>query len=281
MHVATIFSLPLGSCDPRARPQCREVGSRVPRGNVGATPSRGPPTRGGLLVAHADPPRGGDPASVFDDPFFAQARGVSGVPSSPFASDADAAFGRAFREMDASVDALQRRVEERAEREASRAPSGARRGYRREGTFSQELPGGGTSRGYYRESVVTFGGESAPALGASDALAGGSGLWVAVAAGALVGAYVKLARRFAANFHRTVYGLHEKLRLVAFWPVLWLADARGFRDQFAAAVAGNDSGRASPRDGAPESETLAGGSASETKALDRGRGGGGGRGGDE
>ena len=81
-------------------------------------------------------------------------------------------------------------------------------------------------------------------------------MWVAVLFGVLAGAYVKLARRFAANFHRTVYGLHERLRLAAFWPVLWLADARGFRDQFAAAVLCGDAdgtnarGRVSPRDGA-------------------------------
>ena len=104
---------------------------------------------------------------------------------------------------------------------------------------------------------MTFGGEGAPALGAAAPFpAGGSALWAAVALGALVGAYVKLARRFAANFHRTVYGLHERLRLAAFWPVLWLADARGFRDQFAAAVLCGDAdgkkahmGRAPPRDG--------------------------------
>lgn len=196
---------------------------------------------------------------MFDDPFFAAPRGVPKA-SSLFGDDADAVFGRAFREMDASVDAFQRRVEEsaaRAEREASRSASGAPRGYRRTGTFSQELPGGGTSRGYYSESVVTFGGEGrfAPPNVTTGALAGGVGLWVAVLAGVLVGAYVKLARRFAANFHRTVYGLHERLRLAAFWPVLWLADARGFRDQFAAAVLCGDAdgknarGRVSPRDG--------------------------------
>ena len=211
---------------------------------------------------------------MFDDPFFARARGVSEVPSSPFESDANAVFGRAFREMDASVDAFQRRVEERAEREASRAPSGAPRGYRREGTFSQELPGGGTSRGYYSESVVTFGGERPPALGAPDALAGGSALWVAVAAGALVGAYLKLARRFAANFHRTVYSLHEKIRMAAFWPVLWLANARGFRDQFAAAVLREGGDDRSGPGGSPRETEPA------TKALDRGQVGDG-RGGDE
>jgi hypothetical protein len=178
-------------------------------------------------------------------------------------------FGRAFREMDASVDAFERRID--AAREASRAPEGAPRGYRREGTFSQELPGGGTSRGYYRESVVTFGGEGAPALGAAAPFpAGGSALWAAVAFGALVGAYVKLARRFAANFHRTAYGLREKLKLVAFWPILWLADARGFRDQFAAAVA-------------PTSSDADGRDEAGAKAADDGSNGAGGgeRGGDE
>ena len=254
MYVATVFPLPPGSCVPRARPACREVGSRARCGDVGARPRRGPSTRGGLLVPRAAPRRGDDPASAFDDPFLAASRGVPG-----FADDADAVFGRAFREMDASVDAFQRRVEEsaaRAEREASRSASGAPRGYRRTGTFSQELPGGGTSRGYYSESVVTFGGEGLALPNVTTgALAGGVGLWVAVLAGVLVGAYVKLARRFAANFHRTVYGLHERLRLAAFWPVLWLADARGFRDQFAAAVRGGDAdgknarGRVSPRDG--------------------------------
>ena len=259
MVVATVSPLPLGSRVPRARPPSREVGSRAPRGDVEAKPRRGPSKRGGLLVARAAPPRGDDPASVFDDPFFAAPRGVPKA-SSLFGDDADAVFGRAFREMDASVDAFQRRVEEsaaRAEREASRSASGAPRGYRRTGTFSQELPGGGTSRGYYSESVVTFGGEGrfAPPNVTTGALLGGVGLWVAVLAGVLVGAYVKLARRFAANFHRTVYGLHERLRLVVFWPVLWLADARGFRDQFAAAVRGGDAdgndarGRVSPRDG--------------------------------
>lgn len=258
MVVATVSPLPLGSRVPRARPPSREVGSRAPRGDVEAKPRRGPSTRGGLLVARAAPPRGDDPASVFDDPFFAAPRGVPKA-SSLFGDDADAVFGRAFREMDASVDAFQRRVEEsaaRAEREASRSASGAPRGYRRTGTFSQELPGGGTSRGYYSESVVTFGGEGLALPNVTTgALLGGVGLWVAVLAGVLVGAYVKLARRFAANFHRTVYGLHERLRLAAFWPVLWLADARGFRDQFAAAVRGGDAdgndarGRVSPRDG--------------------------------
>lgn len=291
MVVATVSPLPLGSRVPRARPPSREVGSRAPRGDVEAKPRRGPSTRGGLLVARAGPPRGDDPASVFDDPFFAAPRGVPSA-SSLFGDDADAVFGRAFREMDASVDAFQRRVEEsaaRAEREASRSASGAPRGYRREGTFSQELPGGGTSRGYYSESVVTFGGEGrwAPPNVATGALAGGSGLWVAVLAGVLVGAYVKLARRFAANFHRTVYGLHERLRLAAFWPVLWLADARGFRDQFAAAVRGGDAdrkkelGRAPPRDGGGAggggdasggSETGPGAGAEE---IDRSRSGGG------
>ena len=261
MYVATVFPLPPGSCVPRARPACREVGSRAPWGDVGARPRRGPSTRGGLLVPRAAPRRGDDPASAFDDPFLAASRGVPG-----FADDADAVFGRAFREMDASVDAFERRID--AAREASRAPSGAPRGYRREGTFSQELPGGGTSRGYYRESVVTFGGEGAPALGAAAPFpAGGSALWAAVAFGALVGAYVKLARRFAANFHRTAYGSREKLKLVAFWPILWLADARGFRDQFAAAVAPTSSGA----DG------------KEKKAADDGSNGAGGgeRGGDE
>ena len=291
MVVATVSPLPLGSRVPRARPPSREVGSRAPRGDVEAKPRRGPSTRGGLLVARAGPPRGDDPASVFDDPFFAAPRGVPSA-SSLFGDDADAVFGPAFRELDASVDAFQRRVEEsaaRAEREASRSASGAPRGYRREGTFSQELPGGGTSRGYYSESVVTFGGEGrwAPPNVATGALAGGSGLWVAVLAGVLVGAYVKLARRFAANFHRTVYGLHERLRLAAFWPVLWLADARGFRDQFAAAVRGGDAdrkkelGRAPPRDGAGAggggdasggSETGPGAGAEE---IDRSRSGGG------
>ena len=291
MVVATVSPLPLGSRVPRARPPSREVGSRAPRGDVEAKPRRGPSTRGGLLVARAGPPRGDDPASVFDDPFFAAPRGVPSA-SSLFGDDADAVFGPAFRELDASVDAFQRRVEEsaaRAEREASRSASGAPRGYRREGTFSQELPGGGTSRGYYSESVVTFGGEGrwAPPNVATGALAGGSGLWVAVLAGVLVGAYVKLARRFAANFHRTVYGLHERLRLAAFWPVLWLADARGFRDQFAAAVRGGDAdrkkelGRAPPRDGGGAggggdasggSETGPGAGAEE---IDRSRSGGG------
>lgn len=291
MVVATVSPLPLGSRVPRARPPSREVGSRAPRGDVEAKPRRGPSTRGGLLVARAGPPRGDDPASVFDDPFFAAPRGVPSA-SSLFGDDADAVFGPAFRELDASVDAFQRRVEEsaaRAEREASRSASGAPRGYRREGTFSQELPGGGTSRGYYSESVVTFGGEGrwAPPNVATGALAGGSGLWVAVLAGVLVGAYVKLARRFAANFHRTVYGLHERLRLAAFWPVLWLADARGFRDQFAAAVRGGDAegkkelGRAPPRDGGGAggggdasggSETGPGAGAEE---IDRPRSGGG------
>ena len=261
MYVATVFPLPPGSCVPPARPACREVGSRARCGDVGARPRRGPSTRGGLLVPRAAPRRGDDPASAFDDPFLAASRGVPG-----FADDADAVFGRAFREMDASVDAFERRID--AAREASRAPSGAPRGYRREGTFSQELPGGGTSRGYYRESVVTFGGEGAPALSAATPFpAGGSALWAAVALGALVGAYVKLARRFAANFHRTAYGSREKLKLVAFWPILWLADARGFRDQFAAAVAPTSSGA----DG------------KEKKAADDGSNGAGGgeRGGDE
>ena len=276
MVVATVSPLPLGSRVPRARPPSREVGSRAPRGDVEAKPRRGPSTRGGLLVARAAPPRGDDPASVFDDPFFAAPRGVPKA-SSLFGDDADAVFGRAFREMDASVDAFQRRVEEsaaRAEREASRSASGAPRGYRREGTFSQELPGGGTSRGYYSESVVTFGGERPPALGAPDALAGGSALWVAVAAGALVGAYLKLARRFAANFHRTVYSLHEKIRMAAFWPVLWLANARGFRDQFAAAVLREGGDDRSGPGGSPRETEPA------TKALDRGQVGDG-RGGDE
>ena len=272
MYVAAVFPLPPGSCVPRARPACREVGSRAPWGDVGARPRRGPSTRGGLLVPRAAPPRGDDPASAFDDPFLAASRGVPGVPSSPFADDADAVFERTFREMDASVDAFERRID--AAREASRAPSGAPRGYRREGTFSQELPGGGTSRGYYRESVVTFGGEGAPALGAAAPFpAGGSALWAAVAFGALVGAYVKLARRFAANFHRTAYGLREKLKLVAFWPILWLADARGFRDQFAAAVAPTSS----DADGRDE----AGAKAADDGSNGSNGAGGGERGGDE
>ena len=277
MVVATVSPLPLGSRVPRARPPSREVGSRAPRGDVEAKPRRGPSTRGGLLVARAAPPRGDDPASVFDDPFFAAPRGVPKA-SSLFGDDPDAVFGRAFREMDASVDAFQRRVEEsaaRAEREASRSASGAPRGYRRTGTFSQELPGGGTSRGYYSESVVTLGGEGrwAPPNVATGALAGGSGLWVAVLAGVLVGAYVKLARRFAANFHRTAYGLREKLKLVAFWPILWLADARGFRDQFAAAVAPTSSGA----DGRDE----AGAKAADDGSNGSNGAGGGERGGDE
>jgi hypothetical protein len=89
----------------------------------------------------------------------------------------------------------------------------------------------------------------------------------------LVGAYVKLARRFAANFHRTAYGLREKLKLVAFWPILWLADARGFRDQFAAAVAPTSSGA----DGRDE----AGAKAADDGSNGSNGAGGGERGGDE
>ena len=60
---------------------------------------------------------------------------------------------------------------------------------------------------------------------------------MAVAAGVLVGAYLKLARRFMDGFHRTVYALREKYKLTVFWPFLYVADARGFRENFRAATA--------------------------------------------
>ena len=64
----------------------------------------------------------------------------------------------------------------------------------------------------------------------------GASLWVVVAAGAILGAYVKVARRFADGFERTRYHTVKKLQLVLMWPILWLANVDGFRGELRRAV---------------------------------------------
>ena len=68
--------------------------------------------------------------------------------------------------------------------------------------------------------------------------------------------YARLARAFAAGFAATSYrediGFFAKLRLVLFWPALWLTDARGFRSEFARALRAAEGGDASKTKNPPE-----------------------------
>ena len=108
----------------------------------------------------------------------------------------------------------------------------------------------------------------------------GVSLWVVVAAGAVLGAYVKVARRFADGFERTRYRTVKKLQLVLMWPILWLANVDGFRGELRRAVdvgPGASAGASArgPAGGATRAEGPAGGATTaerDARARARNRG---------
>eukprot|EP00982_Pelagococcus_subviridis_P000897 7281-Pelagococcus_subviridis.AAC.1 len=205
--------------------------------------------RGAAVVANASEPsssgRGGDLAP----------RDASDLLIDPFALLDQRAFpsssllGRDFERTFREVDDVSARLEERASRVATPG-----RTYRREERSERSLPGGGYSKTYYSESVTTFSGPVD--VGSMLPFGGGAGLLFAVAAAAMAAKYARLARAFAAGFAATSYrediGFFAKLRLVLFWPALWLTDARGFRSEFARALRAAEGGDASKTKNPPE-----------------------------
>ena len=238
---ATVRSvIPRPSSDPlssRPRLPSRLV---VPSGSGGPTRLPARSARGDIVRVAAD--GGASPSGravgsradrLFDDPFFDPVDDALTRPGGPSSAFADDPFFRAFRDVDASVDRLTRRLEEEA---ASPSTSTAPRAYRREERSERQLPGGGYSTSYYSESVVTFGAPPPTFADAARSPHLGASLWVVVAAGAVLGAYVKVARRFADGFERTRYRTVKKLQLVLMWPILWLANVDGFRGELRRAV---------------------------------------------
>ena len=215
---------------------CVACASRESRARVihrrGIVSTQHSSSRSWRLVSAASPRGVGD--RVFDDPFFTDSLAP---PGSLFGGEES--FARTFREMDRSMDAISRRVDKNTEqadalRSSQNPESGAPRGYQREGTMTQQLPGGGVSKTYYRESVVTWGGGQSHVFG--DAYFSGTSTGIAIFAGLLIGVYIKAAKRFAEGFHSTIYSATEKTQLTLFWPLLWLTDAKGFREQFRVAM---------------------------------------------
>ena len=246
MDAALCSVVPRASPHPlpsRARLPSRRV---VPSGSGGKARLRAPSARGDVVRVAADggaSPSGRGVGSradrLFDDPFFDAVDDALTRPGGPSSAFADDPFFRAFRDVDASVDRLTRRLEEEA---TSPSTSTAPRTYRREERTERQLPGGGYSKSYYSESVVTFGAPPPTFSDAARAPLLGANLWFAVAAGAVLGAYVKVARRFADGFERTRYRAEKKLQLVLMWPILWLANVDGFREEIRRAVAGAGAG---------------------------------------
>ena len=229
---------------PHPLPSLARLPSRrvVPSGSGGPTRLPAPSARGDVVRVAADggaSPSGRGVGSradrLFDDPFFDAVDDALTRPGGPSSAFADDPFFRAFRDVDASVDRLTRHLEEEA---ASPSTSTAPRAYRREERSERQLPGGGYSTSYYSESVVTFGAPPPTFADAARTPHLGVSLWVVVAAGAVLGAYVKVARRFADGFERTRYRTVKKLQLVLMWPILWLANVDGFREEIRRAVAG-------------------------------------------
>lgn len=77
-------------------------------------------------------------------------------------------------------------MEEEAAATTKGAEGGAPRTYRRVERSEKQLPGGGYSRYYHSESVVTFGG-GPPMRDAAMQPAAGAMLWASIAAGLVVG----------------------------------------------------------------------------------------------
>ena len=190
--------------------------------------------RGWRVVLSASPPSRNLGDRVVEDNFYTD----TGFPVSMVGGDAE----RTFRDVDLAVDTMTKSIDG-----ANQTTSP--RGYRREGTMEQTLPNGGVVlRTYYREQVVTFSGGTGFGGPTEVSSFSGSAIAAAIVVGLAFGFYVKVVKRFQQGFQLTIYAANQKSYITTLWPWLWLANQRGFREEFGKAVAKKGGGEKKKND---------------------------------